>query len=488
MTVSDILGALRGRYDGALVARFIAEGATKALSLVTVVVLTRLLAVDGFGAFSQVQALSVAAVPVVTLGIGFGIVRRIAGTVAPAAIAARLLTAGTLVAGMAMAVATIVWLAAPFAARYVLDVPDAASLLRAAALLFAASAFQTLTLEALRARQRAAAASALQIGEAAAWLAGVALLAAAGGLDALGVVLLLAVIRAAVALLAALHLIRREALTDRPRRLADRGEIRHALAIGLPFVIVGLGDALLAMADRLLVGASLGADMVGRYAAAQMLTTLLASWGAPFWWLLYPRLAAAPTGEGVLAARRLLGGFAQWGVALVVALGLGGATLLPLVAGAGYDVSPAVVALLAATVFVHQAATPWEYSLYIADRATTLVWTTFAWGLAAVALTLLLLPQFGLAGAAAATLLARLGFAATVAAAAARIGHGAALLPVRAVLLRIALALAIGLAATVVAAGLGVGATGLHDAIVFLVAYVVIVVAASRRQAERRAA
>jgi len=486
--MTDLVAALRGRLDGALVARFVAEGATKALSLVTVVMLTRLLAVDGFGAFSQIQALCVAAVPAVTLGLGFSIVRRIAGAIPPATIAARLATAGTLVAAMAIAVAAVVWLAAPFAGPHVLDVPDAPSLLRAASLLLAASAFQSLALEALRARQRAAAASALQIGEAAAWLAGVALLALAGGLDALGVVLLLAVIRAAVALLAALHLIRREALTERPGRLADREEIRHALAIGLPFVIAGLGDALLAMADRLLVGASLGADMVGRYAAAQMLTTLLASWGAPFWWLLYPRLAAAPAGEGALAARRLLGGFAQWGVALVVALALGGAAILPLVAGAGYEVSPVVVALLAATVFVHQAATPWEYALYIAYRATTLVWTTFAWGLAAVALTLLLLPQFGLAGAAGASLLARLGFAATVAVAAARFGHGATLLPERPVLLRIALALAGGLATAAVAAGLVGGTTGLHDAAIFLAAYAVIAFATGSRQAGRRAA
>ena len=486
--MTDFVAALRGRLDGALVARFVAEGATKALSLVTIVVLTRLLAVDGFGAFSQIQALSIAAVPAVTLGLGFSIVRRIAGAIPPAAIAARLLTAGTLVTAAAIAVAAVVWLVAPFAGPHVLDVPDAPSLLRGAALLLAASAFQNLTLEALRARQRATAASALQIGEAAAWLAGVALLTLAGSLDARGVVLLLAAIRAAIALLAALHLIRRESLTDRSARLADRGELRHALAIGLPFVIAGLGDALLAMADRLLVGASLGADMVGRYAAAQMLTTLLASWGAPFWGLLYPRLAAAPAGEGVLAARRLLGGFVQWGVALVVALALGGAAILPLVAGAGYVVSPAVIALLAITVFVHQAATPWEYSLYIAYRAKTLVWATFAWGLAAVALTLLLLPQFGLAGAAGASLLARLGFAATVAGAAARGGHGAALLPERPVLLRIALALAVGLAAATMAEGLIAGATGLHDAIVFLVAYVAIVVATGRRQAGRRAA
>ncbi len=483
----------RHRIDGDLALRFAAEGASKGSALVMAFLLARWMATEGFGAYAQTMALVAVLVPVMLLGLGFAIVRQIAGARDAVAIAAPVTTAFTIASALTLPLAAVMWLSAANIAPHFSDHPDATALVRAAAVLLPIAAWQSLIYEALRARQRVRAATGLQIAEAALSLLAMIGLFLTGHLDPVRAVTAIATLKLLFFLLAGFDLVRAHDLRAAGFALLPPRGIRAALALGIPFMIAGLGEALMGLADRVLVGSLAGADMAGRYIAAQTLIAILSSWGAPYWWLLYPRMAEAMSRDSVrgavAATRRLFGNFIAWGAPLAVILALLGPQILTLALGPGYQVASATVGILVLAVFVNQAATPWEYFLYISGRAVFLMWVSLAWGAAAVAGITMLLPAFGLPGAASAVAAARLGFALSIMFAAGRLGAGTQLLPPL-VTARAAMGVAAGVAAVVLAGFSGTPA--LADpwllAGVFLLVYLLVNFLAARLQARWRTA
>ena len=185
----------RHRIDVDLMLRFAAEGMTKGAALAMAFLLARWLAANGFGAYAQTQALVAVLVPLVLLGLGFAIIRQIAGASSTTEIAAPVATAFAITSLVALSLAALLWTASDTIAAHFSDHPSAPSLVRAAALLLPAAAWQSLLFEALRARHRVRAATLLQIGEALAALAGIALLFLAGRLTPVAAVNLVAAIK-----------------------------------------------------------------------------------------------------------------------------------------------------------------------------------------------------------------------------------------------------------------------------------------------------
>lgn len=466
----------RHRIDVDLMLRFAAEGMTKGAALAMAFLLARWLAANGFGAYAQTQALVAVLVPLVLLGLGFAIIRQIAGASSTTEIAAPVATAFAITSLVALSLAALLWTASDTIAAHFSDHPSAPSLVRAAALLLPAAAWQSLLFEALRARHRVRAATLLQIGEALAALAGIALLFLAGRLTPVAAVNLVAAIKFFVFVCAGLDLVRSQAIRLSHIGMLPVTGVRAALGLGIPFMIAGLGEALMGLVDRVLVGSLAGADTVGRYVAAQTLIATLASWGAPYWWLLYPRMARAlasgAPADAMAATHKLFGNFIAWGAPLAVLLVILGPQILTLALGEGYRIAPLTMGILVLAVFVNQAATPWEYFLYISGRAMFLMWVSLAWGLAAVAGIVILLPELGLLGAAISVAAARSGFALSVVCMAERQGLGPRLLPT-AVTYRSAAALAAGLGAAALLNGWP-GVSGVlpwHAAGLFVVTY-----------------
>ena len=438
----------RHRIDGDLVLRFTAEVMTKGAALAMAFLLARWLAADGFGGYSQTQALVAVLVPIVLLGLGFAVIRQIAGAGTTAGIAAPIATAFVITSVISLVLATIMWTTANSIAGHFSDHPAATSLVRAAAILLPIAAWQSLMFEALRARHRVKSATALQIGESAFSLASVVILTFFEQLTPVTAIAVIAVIKFVFFLCAGTDLALSQRIRPAQLAILPLPGIRSALALGIPFMIAGLGEALMGLVDRVLVGSLAGADTVGRYVAAQTLIAILASWGAPYWWLLYPRMARAmandsPT-EALAATHRLFGNFIAWGTPLAVLLAILGAQILTLAVGETFQISPTTMSVLVLAVFVNQAATPWEYYLYITGKAVFLMWTSLAWDIVAVAGILVLLPEIGLLGTAISVATARTGFALCVVFKAGQQGLGPQLLPPR-VTQRSAVALAAGM-------------------------------------------
>lgn len=421
------------QIDGALVQRFIAEGVTKGAALFLAFLLARWLAAEGFGGYSQTQALVAVLVPIVLLGLGFAIIRQIAGATNAADIAAPITTAFLLISMLSMGLAVAIWVFAPRFAADFSNHPSAIALIRAAAILLPVAAWQNLFFEALRARQRVRTATLLQIGESLLSLAGIAVLWILNDLTPVTAIIMIAIFKVVFLLSAAADLMRSQAIGPGQIRLLSRKDVLAALALGVPFMIAGLGESLMGMVDRVLIGSLAGSETVGRYVAAQTLITILASWGAPYWWLLYPRMARALTAgsssEAIALTHRLFGNFITFATPLAVLLAILGPQILILALGETFQIAPATMAVLVLAIFINQSATPWEYSLYISGKAVFLMGTSLFWGLAAVVGIVVLLPAYGILGAAIAVASARLGFAIIIIHGAGRSGLGLELLP-----------------------------------------------------------
>jgi O-antigen/teichoic acid export membrane protein len=438
----------RHRIDGDLMLRFMAEGMTKGAALVMAILLARWLAADGFGSYSQTQALVAVLFPIVLLGLGFAVIRQIAGASTTADIAAPVATAFVIASVVSLILAIIMWTAANSIAIHFYDHPAAPALVRAAAVLLPIAAWQSLLFEALRARRRVRSATLLQIAESAASLAAVFILAVRDDLTPVAAISVIAAIKFAFFLGAGADFVLSQRIRPAQFAILPLAGIRAALGLGVPFMIAGLGEALMGLVDRVLVGSMAGADTVGRYVAAQTLIAILASWGAPYWWLLYPRIARAfandSPSEALAATHRLFGNFIAWGTPLAVLLAILGAQILTLAVGETFRISTTTMSVLVLAVFVNQSATPWEYYLYISGKAIFLMWTSLAWGIVAVAGIVILLPEIGLLGTAISVATARTGFALSVVLKAGQQGLGAQLLPPR-VTQRSAIALAAGI-------------------------------------------
>jgi O-antigen/teichoic acid export membrane protein len=480
------------QVDTALALRFLTEGSMKGAALVMAFLLARWLGVDDFGSYAQAQAMVLVLAPIALLGLGFAIVRQIAGTSVPRRVGTSLTTALAIVSVISTLAASAIFLAAEAFGTSVMENAVSADLVRAAAVLLPVAAWQTLILESLRGRQRVRTATVLQIGESVSILTAIVALHLAGELTPTNVILSFAAMKFGSLCLGTLDLFRSQRLRWRHLRFLKHTDIRGALALGIPFMIAGFGEALMGMVDRLVLGNILGADAVGRYAAAQTLVAILASWGAPFWWLLYPRMAhalARGTREDMLPpVRKLFGTFLFFGLPIAAAIVLLGPQLLTLALGDDFGVSILLMAFLTGAVFINQSATPWEYHLYIEGKAAFLMWATLAWGMIAVAGTIFLAPRFGIVGAAGPVAAARAGFALTILIAARRNGQGLNFIPADAAI-RLMAGFAAGLCTAVPVFAISEPEYGpALSALTFVAAYFTAGPGVSALQARRRSA
>lgn len=430
--------------DRSLMLRFVAEGSARLAGFATMPLIVRLLGAESYGALTFTQASVAAMVPLVSLGLGFSLVRQIAGDAGPVPASARLFSALALVSATALSLGTLLWLLAPVIAAHIPLAGNQIALIRVSALLLPATALQALSIEALRARQLTAAATGLQIAEAAGIPAAIILLTLAGMLSPVSIIAGIVAVKALTGLAAMLRVIHALPTGRQAPLLAPWRDLRLAVAIGLPFMVSGFGEWLMALGDRFVIGATAGPDAVGRYAAAQVMISVIASWGAPFWWVLFPRfcstLETRGRGAAMATSASITAVFLEWGLPLLVVIQLAGVDILAVLGGPRLQVEPSVIAMLALATFINQAATPWEYALYAERRGAVLMRATLTWGTIAFAGTWAALPVLGLPGAALAILAGRLGFAVWVLVVAGRIGYGHAIFAPPDTLKRIAIA------------------------------------------------
>jgi O-antigen/teichoic acid export membrane protein len=233
--------------------------------------------------------------------------------------------------------------------------------------------------------------------------------------------------------------------------LASRRTLRAALAIGLPTVPHSIAILVLALGDRLIIQAFDGAGEVGRYQVAYALggLSIMILSAVQNAWVPLTFGAEEHARWSALAQTSAL--VTRLAALLVGALALASPLLLRILAPGGYDPGDldSVVAIVALAGVPWAIYLPMSQVMFWERRTKPLLWVTPSAAVINLILVVILLPPFGLEGAAAATCLAIM-VQAALAARAAR-SMAAVPWPWRAIALNALLALA--LVAVAVAVG-----------------------------------
>ena len=190
--------------------------------------------------------------------------------------------------------------------------------------------------------------------------------------------------------------------------LASRRILRAALAIGLPTIPHSIAILVLALGDRLIIQAFDGSGEVGRYQVAYALggLSIMILSAVQNAWVPLTFGAEEHARWSALAQTSAL--VTRLAALLVGGLALASPLLLRILAPAGYDPEDldSVVAIVALAGLPWAIYLPMSQVMFWERRTKPLLWVTPSAAVANLILVVILLPPFGLEGAAAATCLA----------------------------------------------------------------------------------
>jgi O-antigen/teichoic acid export membrane protein len=306
-----------------------------------------------------------------------------------------------------LAVSLLVMIFAGDLNAFLLRWPLGESLFRSGALLIGVSSMEAIVLDLLRARGRLIGYSGYQAGQAIVTL-GSLIVAIPLGLGLVGLVRLLVIARATLLVGPLLRALSVGSVNRAgPEPLDQTVTLPRMLRFGMPLVVVGMGLWMIHFGDRLVVGRFLSATDLGLYAAAYALATVVLGAGAPIHLPAYPRIVeAVQRGPGALRGEiQTVHRFLNLSVIpAAVFLALGASDLLRLLGGEAFSIGVLIPVALIVAMGLDQWNGLAHYVLLSFDRTR---WLQGAWlvaGLANVAASWVVVPRWGLSGAAVTTL------------------------------------------------------------------------------------
>ncbi|HUF94369.1 MAG TPA: flippase [Candidatus Limnocylindria bacterium] len=379
-----------GRNAMALVASQIV---TKALNLAVAVVLVRWLGADELGRYAYVLAFCFPFGALADFGVATLAIRE--ASAQPARAGAVIAAARRLTAGLGLA-AVLVMMAVAILTGHEPRLLAAFALAGLGSLL---SAFTLPYLVGLTAREELRRLSLHRVvGSVTGGMLTLAVLLAGGGL--------LALFAAGVAT-SVLMLVLARALAGRALACSERAPVGAMARQALPFGLLMIGFALYYRVDMVMLEWMAGSRAVGVYAAAYRFLDVVIVLAASLTGPLFPRLSAVARARPD-EARRLLEDAWRPLLALGLPLSIGAWALAPLLVGVLFgdafaDSAPLLRVLIWATLPLFWVSVA-NHALIAADRVWPLVAVYAASAALNVIANLLLIPRFGAAGAAAATL------------------------------------------------------------------------------------
>lgn len=402
--------AALSKHSAFIAIRFLSEVISRASALITFPIMAQYLGTEGYGVNAQINTLISFLVPITSLGLGFGIVRTLAGNSDRAFVSSRILSTLAVALVTSGVCAGIVFAAAPQINDAFIKVPGAESIVRWSAPLIILSSIEMLLKDYYRARLRIVAFSVIQIIQTVLYVGAVALILLSGhGL--------LEVIQAWVAIKLGFDVIylaylihQNELVFSSP--LIPRPELMSLIRYGVPIMIAGLGTWFTQVGDRWVIGYYLDAGQVGIYNAAYTFAGILSALGSPFWSPLYPLMAAAyneNNSEKLKHTCRLyMNLFCSIGFPAFFGLTVLSNDLLTRFGTDSFSVNPMIFLLIALAILLDQVATHGYYLAYILNQTIFLRNLTLVTAAINLLLNVLLVPRIGILGSALATFLAYL--------------------------------------------------------------------------------
>ncbi|MEQ8391730.1 MAG: oligosaccharide flippase family protein [Thalassospira sp.] len=392
--------------------RFMAEAATRAGGFVITPLLSWSLGAIVFGSYLQIMSLSFAFVPVVSAGLGFTVIRRIAGTRGTNEAPTLLLTAISIVTALCLCLGLLLLVfGEQLVSLLVLDALKSGLWLAVAVPVLAwLFAVEAMIGEYLRALIKARTSLYIQLASFGFHMASLAIVLLIDRLSletaflSLGIAKLIVI---AIALAPVLLNIKKFGV----KQQRDTGILRIAVS-GAPFMLAGLAEWAANLGDRLIVGRFFGSEIVAHYGAGIMLLSVITALGAPIWWLLFPMIAGG-VGNGnhdecrqVVKYHTML--FAELALpVLALAVLVSNPSISILLNSPVTDMQP-VILLAGIAILISQLTTGWEYFIVSVSAGKRLMSATITCSLGGFLLALYLAPVWGLVGIAAGTLIGKL--------------------------------------------------------------------------------
>lgn len=386
--------------------RFMAEFTSRASSLITFPLMARYLGADGYGVNTQIGVFITFLIPIATLGLGFGVVRIMAGNQTIETVSSRLYTTLLAVVTASSILSLFMFLAAPVLNQLFIKVDWATDIIRWSSPLILLSAVEQAVKDYYRARLRIISYSVLQSLQTIVYVTAVAIVLTSGG-GLLQVVWSWLAIKLGFNLVSILYFVIIKEIEPIPSFMPVK-DLLDVLRFGFPIVIAGLGTWVTSVGDRWVIGYFMTIRDVAIYNAAYTLAGILAAIASPFWNPLYPEMASCFNNHDMPAlrhaCRKYTNGFSLIGIPATVGLILLANPLLIKLGSQDFSIQTITFALIILGLFSDQISANVQYLVYLHNEPKYMRNVSIISGLVNVALNLVTVPFLGITGAAFATL------------------------------------------------------------------------------------
>lgn len=389
-----------------IVSRFAAEAIGRASSLITFPIVARYLSSEGYGVQSQINTITNLLVAVASLGLGFSVVRLIAGKSDVKYVSQRFFSTLVMVTAVSTAMMAAIMLFAPWINETFFKVSWATPVIRWAAPLVPLITIEQTLKEYLRARLRIAAYSAAQIAQTFVDIgAALSIMFTGGGL--LSIIIITNVSKTILNLLLFIYFLRTGEVRFNQGWM-PRQELMDMLRFGLPIIATTISTRVINVGDRTIIGYFMTSRDVGVYTAAYSFAGLIGALASPFWSQLYPLMAARKNHDDrnglVRVCRKYNNAYLMLGLPALFGLTAIAPMLLETLGTSEFAVSSFMFGMIALGLFFSQFNIASLYLAYIYNEPTFLLIITVATALENILLNVVLIPYTGIVGAAIATL------------------------------------------------------------------------------------
>lgn len=420
------------KFNHEIAYRFATEIIGKAATFILALLLARGLGVSGFAAIGNANLIVAAILPVLSFGLSFTLVRVTASLVSEQAVAKHYYTS-LLIAGVAAILfSTILWNVSSFVAIQLFDNVIWHLFVKLVCIYCIFTVLELITLETLRARQLIKSASYLQISMAIVNLNLCLFLDHSNLLtpnSALGVLIST---RGITALFAHIILVANKQVTL-TLHLCNLEEAQKALILGAPFAASGFGTWMIEHGDRFVITTFMKQTDFGPYLGAITILSVISICGAPFWYLLFPKMAKAFGESDKLnfrnEAKKAMTNYSLIVLPVVIFITVSLPDLLPVLAGKDFAIDHQTSLALAISILAIQLGSPWEYACIVSGYSKKYLKNTLFFGLLGVLLGAIFIQYWGVFGAALSAIISRAGLSYSLFLLSSQIGAGKSLLP-----------------------------------------------------------
>jgi O-antigen/teichoic acid export membrane protein len=385
--------------------RFIAEFANCSGNLIVLPFMAIYLGAEGYGVNAQILAINGFLAPIAMLGLGFAVVRVIAGKTDTSFISKYFQTILFVIIIVSCILAAGVIITAPILNSLFIKISWATQVLQWGALLIIVTAVEKILSDFYIARLRIIAYSVTQIVQVLTLVAGTIIILTHEG-TLLDIILFTIVIKffSVIALLT--NFVFNE--VNIHDRWMHRAEIRDMIGFGLPIVIMGVSMWAILLGNRMVIGFFMNIGEVGNYSVAFTIACILVVLAAPFWASLYPMMAAAysnkNTDQLTHLCRKYMNMYLMIGIPALFGLTIIAPVLLQTLGTQEFGMNSLIFGIIAIGLFSDQFTTNAHYLVYIHNEPVFLRNITIICGVVNIVFSIILVPLIGILGAGLATL------------------------------------------------------------------------------------